>query len=606
MKNYLTLLAGTFCISLFAVMMQFLWRYVDELIGKGLSMIVMAKFLIYSGATLVSLALPLAILLASLISFGNMGERLELLSIKAAGISLFRTLRSLIVVNTLLACGSFYFQNNIVPTTELKLTQLLFSIRTKSPELDIPEGVFYDGIENVNLHVKSKNKETGMLYDVTIYNLREGISNAHIILADSGYMETTADKRALLLHLYNGEQFENLQNNPLQTNNVPYRRETFVRKVFIIDFDMNLNMMDESSFDNADSKNLTELNIAIDSLNQTYDSVSRAHYDDAQCGPMFIANTTKARQRNYETGEVKNLTPENLVHVENDTLNIDKTFASLDPVRKQKAVFAAMQRTSMLRMDSEYKGAVATSGNFNIHRHQIAYWQKITMSLACLLFFFIGAPLGSIIRKGGLGMPVVISVIIFIIYYIINTSGMKVGREGSIPVWFGMWISSFIMIPLGIFFTVKANNDSVVFNMDAYRAVFRRLFGIRLKRHIAGKEVIINDPDYELAVRELESIIDDSRTYLRENIRKRHPLGYAWYIIRRPDENRATDISDRLEMLVDMLSNSKDRQIVRLLNGLPILTPDEFRWYRRRHGDMKAIIKYGTALIERIRENEKK
>lgn len=603
MKNYLTLFAGTFCISLFVVMMQFLWRYVDELIGKGLSLLVMIKFLIYSGATLVSLALPLAILLASLISFGNMGEKLELLSIKAAGISLFRTLRSLIVINALLAGASFYFQNTISPAAELKLMQLLYSIRTKSPELDIPEGVFYDGIQGVNLHVKSKNKNTGMLYGVTIYNLREGISNAHIILADSGYLETTADKRALLFTLHNGEQFENLQNSPLQTNNVPYRRETFVKKIFIIDFDMNLNMLEEEDFANSENaKNLTQIDAAIDSLNQVYDSVSNAYYDDSRCGPLFIANTTMARQRNYETGEVKNLTPENLQHVDNDTLSIDNVFERLDPVRKQKAVFAALQRASMQKMDTEYKGAVAMMGNMNVHRHQIAYWQKITMALACLLFFFIGAPLGSIIRKGGLGMPVVISVIIFIIYYIINTSGMKVGREGSIPVWFGMWISSFIMIPLGIFFTVKANNDSVVFNIDAYNAFFRRLFGIRTKRHLTGKEVIINDPDYNIAIQEMRAIMHEAAAYLKENIGKRHPLGYLWYTIRRPDESRAMAMSERLDALVEMLSNSRDRHVVLLLNGLPIMTPDEFRWYRRRRGDMKKILKYGDLLTIRMEE----
>ena len=202
LKNYLLLFAGTFCISLFVVMMQFLWKYVDELIGKGLELSVMAKFFFYAAETLVPLALPLAILLASLISFGNLGERFELLAIKAAGISLFRTLRPLIIFTSLLCCGSFYFQDVVAPQAQRNLMQLLYSMRQKSPELDIPEGVFYDGIEGLNLYVKEKNKETGVLYGVMIYNLRDGIDNAQIVLADSGKLETSGNKQHLFLHLY--------------------------------------------------------------------------------------------------------------------------------------------------------------------------------------------------------------------------------------------------------------------------------------------------------------------------------------------------------------------------------------------------------------------
>ena len=201
LKNFMTLFAGTFCISLFVVMMQFLWKYVDELIGKGLSITVMAKFFFYAGETLVPLALPLAILLASLISFGNLGERFELLSIKAAGISLFRTIRPLVIFMLILSGASFYFQNVKVPQAHQNLMQLLYSMRQKSPELDIPEGVFYDGIEGLNLYVKNKDKNTGILYNMVIYNMRDGIDNAHIILADSGKLETTADKKHLELHL---------------------------------------------------------------------------------------------------------------------------------------------------------------------------------------------------------------------------------------------------------------------------------------------------------------------------------------------------------------------------------------------------------------------
>ncbi len=601
-KNFLTLFAGTFCISLFVVMMQFLWRYVDELIGKGLSMMVLAQFLFYSGETLVPLALPLAILLASLISFGNMGERLELLSMKAAGIPLIRVLRPLIVVNVLLALASFYFQDNVAPMSEVKLRQLLFSMRAKSPELDIPEGVFYDGIQSVNMYVDKKDKETGMLYGLIIYNMKDGVNNAHIILADSGRLETSYDKMHLLLHLWNGEQFENLNNSAVQARNVPYRRETFVMKDVLIDFDTNFNLVEEENFkDNEGAKNIKHLLTSIDSLETYYDSVGHSFYDDMRCGPLFVSNSTMARRRNYETGKVENLTPENVKHVENDTLNIDSMFQRLDAIAKQRAVFSAMQKTSILQMDTDYKGDLMRYANTMIRRHWIALWQKFTMALSCLLFFFIGAPLGAIIRKGGLGMPVVISVIIFIFYYIINNSGMKVGREGSIPVWFGMWVSTFVMAPLGLFFTVKSNNDSVVFNKDAYVSAFRKSLGIRQKRHISKKEVIINDPDYVILAGILNNLIKESRAY-----HKQHKFFHLPEILRlvftKKRDEQIVRIDNTVEYVVDALSNSRDRQILLQLNRMPILDIESFRYYRRIARDLKQVIRVSETLEERCNE----
>ena len=601
-KNFLTLFAGTFCISLFVVMMQFLWRYVDELIGKGLSIMILLKFLYYSGETLVPLALPLAILLASLISFGNMGERLELLSMKAAGIPLIRVLRPLIFVNILLAIGSFYFQNTIGPQAEIKLRQLLFSMKAKSPELEIPEGVFYDGIQSVNMYVDHKDKETGMLYGLIIYNLKDGVNNAHIILADSGVLQTSYDKMHLLLHLYNGEQFENLNNSAVQARNVPYRRETFVMKNVLIDFDTNFNLMEEENFkDNESAKNINHLLTSIDSLEIFYDSVGHTYYDDMKCGPMFIANTTMAKRRNFETGQVESLAPKDIKHVENDSINIDTLFYHMDATAQQRAVYAAIQKTAMLQMDTNYKGEVMDYGDTKIRRHWIAFWQKFTMPLSCLLFFFIGAPLGAIIRKGGLGMSVVVSVIIFIFYYIINNSGMKVGREGSIPVWFGMWVSTFIMAPLGIFFTVKSNNDSVVFNKDAYISFLRKLWGIRASRHIALKEVIINDPDYPVLAGILNNIIKESTVY-----RKRHRLFHLSEVLRlvftKQREERIEHIDAAVEYVVDALSNSKDRQILLQINKMPILDIYSFRYYRRIRRDLKQVIRTSKTLKERCEE----
>ena len=617
LKNFLTLFAGTFCISLFVVMMQFLWKYINDLVGKGLSIDVYAKFFFYAAETLVPLALPLAILLASLISFGNMGERLELLAIKAAGISLFRTLRPLIVLNVLFALGSFHFQNKIVPEAQENLMQLLFSMKEKSPELDIPEGAFYDGIENINIYVNKKNKETGMLYDVIIYNMQDGVNKAHIILADSAKMETSADKTHLMLHLYQGEQFENLQSDALQARNVPYRRETFVEKHFIIDFDSNFNMQDNENIAGSSyTKNMNELTQDIDSMEAYYDSLSLVYTKEMARNTLNIPH--KARLSDYDSLALANMTDstrkqltkeekayvaQKYVAPTKSSLNIDSMLSKLDPHDKQRVFANAMQKASFQAIDAEYKSALMESGNKEIRRHWIRYWEKITMSLACLMFFFIGAPLGAIIRKGGLGFPVVVAVIIFIVYYIINTFGMKVGREGSMPVVLGMWLSTLMLAPLGVFFTVKSNNDSAVFNMDAYVSLWKKLLGIRPKRYISRKEVIINDPNYSEMAQALEQLSANAQEYL-ETLPRSSLFGYIIYIFRfwlsKNEDVEAENINNTLEYIVECLSNSKDRQLLHWLNDYPVMDTHSFRFYRRRKKDLKTIIQNSEIIKNHI------
>lgn len=562
LKNFMTLFAGTFCISLFVVMMQFLWKYVDELIGKGLSITIMAKFFFYAGETLVPLALPLAILLASLISFGNLGERFELLSIKAAGISLFRTIRPLVIFMLILSGASFYFQNVKVPQAHQNLMQLLYSMRQKSPELDIPEGVFYDGIEGLNLYVKSKDKETGMLYNMVIYNMRDGIDNAHIILADSGKLETTADKLHLELHLYNGEQFENLNSDALMTGNVPYRRETFVEKHFIFEFDSNFNMADAETFStSASTKNMQQLFTAIDSMNVMYDSLGTAYYDEMKKGPMRVEEMSQTDIKKYDTAKKQGRI---------EKVVLDSAFNKMSASVKLSILRDMSQKVNAQQMDTEFKSYSMENGDGQIRRHWIQIHQMVTMSLACLVFFFIGAPLGAIIRKGGLGLPVVVSVLIFIVYYIINTAGLKLAREGSIPVWLGMWISTMVLAPLGLLFTVKSNNDSAVFNMDAYISFFKKILGIRQQRHIARKEVIINDPDYAKMTKHLDYILNSCRIYTKQNNLKRFP-SYIRLFFKIDQDEEIERISDELEYIVRILSNSKDKSILISLNYLPIL-----------------------------------
>lgn len=620
--NFLTLFAGTFCISLFVVMMQFLWKWINELIGKGLSFDVYVQFFFYAAETLVPLALPLAILLASLISFGNMGERLELLAIKAAGISLIRTMRAPMLIVAALTLASFYFQNKVVPEAEQKTLQMMFTIKMKSPELDIPERSFYDGIENINLYVEQKDKETGMLYNVTIYNLQDGVNQAHIILADSARMETSANKMHLLLHLFHGELFENLTSNALQTTNVPYRRETFVEKHFIIDFDTNFNMADQEDVaGSARTKTMRQLTHDIDSMRQAGDSIGKRFYDRMRTYALNIPHET--RLSDYDTATIAAMGVEvrrdlekaekteqarkaKAVSVPHSSINFDTLFSQVSPQEKQRIVTEALQRVGMQEIDISGNAVAMSADDRQIRLHEIQYWKKITMSLACLVFFFVGAPLGAIIRKGGLGFPVVVAVIIFIAYYMIDTGAMKVGREGGMPVWLGMWLSTAVLVPLGVFFTIKSNNDSTVFNADRYITIGKSLLGIRPKRHITRKEVIIHDPDYADMHDRLNRLVALSRERLGA-LPRTTIFGYVAYIVRtwfgKAKDSVADEISQMVEEIVEVLSNSKDRQILLWLNGLPVMDTHSFRFYRRRRKDLRNVAKYAEMINKHIYEN---
>lgn len=587
-RKFLLLLAATFIICHFVFMMQFLWRWVDDLIGKGLGMTVLAQFFYYSGLTLIPMALPLAILLAALICFGNLGEQFELLSMKAAGISLFRIIRPLIVITTFVGCVSFYFQDVIVPQSYVKLYTLLYSMRQTSPELDIPEGSFYNGIQGYNLFVKKKEPETGMLRGVIIYNMADGFENAHIVLADSGKLIMTEDKKHLVLHLWSGEQFENLQSGGATGSlraQVPYRRESFAYKQTIIQFDGGFEMADADFFNGmAKAKSMKKLLSSIDSINAYYDSISRTYYD--QNKQLFLATPF--------AGKVQKKS--------NAKLDVDTLFSKLDPQQRQRVLSMASGKIESGRGQTEYQASITLDGEKEIRNHWMEWHQKITVALACIIFFFIGAPLGAIIRKGGLGMPVVISVLIFIFYFIINNFGMRMAKAGTIPVWIGMWMSTIILAPIGAFLTYKSNNDSVVFNIDIYRNFFLQLFGIRQHRHLFKKEVIIDDPDYaSLSVR-LEALTDRCRRYNDEHHIAKAP-NYVKIFWRNRADVEVSEISDELERIVEELSNSVDKVILYELNKIPILvssahtSPFARRWANAIAGLMLPV---GIVLYFRI------
>jgi len=559
-KSFTLLFFGTFFICLFIFMMQFLWRYVDDLVGKGLAISVLSEFFFYAILTLVPTALPLAILLASLMTFGNFGERYELLAIKAAGISLIRVMAPLIVFTVFLCSTSFYFQNVVAPKAQVKLFTLLFSMKQKSPELEIPEGVFYDEIEGYNLYVKHKNKETGALYNIMIYNFSDGFDNAHIIVADSGKLEMTADKQHLRLHLYSGEMFENLKSQSSSIQNVPYRRESFSEKHTIIEFNSNFNMIDESFMNNQyQSKNMTELQTAVDSMNHLVDSVGKTFYKEA------ITSTYRSRD-NFSKEDTLKIRKAKLT-----AINTDSVFNNLSLSDKQKAVANALSTSQSIGNDWKFKSFNTVDTDKRIRRHEMEWHKKIALSISCLIFFFIGAPLGGIIRKGGLGMPVVISILIFLIYYIIDTTGAKMARNGTWVIWTAMWISTFILAPVGIFLTYKSNNDSVVLNVDTYINWLRKVVGIRDTRHLAKKEVIIEDPDYLQEDKNMELLNDMCEEYISNNKLKRAPNYFNIWTKNEKDEEIMA-INEQLEAIVEKLANTKYTKILGTLNNYPILS----------------------------------
>lgn len=571
-KELAMLFAGTFFVCLFVFLMAFLFQRVNTLIGKGLDMITMAKFLYYSSLTIVPQSLPLAVLLASLIGFGNLGERFELTAIKAAGVSLLRIMMPLAVFALILSGISFYFQNVVAPQSTNKLFTLLFSIQQKSPELDIPEGVFYSQIPGYNVYVERKDLKSGFLHNVMIYNFSKGFNNAVVVLSDSAKLDMTADKAHLLLQMYQGEQFENLQSQDVNmgASSIPYRRETFVRKSMLIDFDANLNMADGSYIgQDARTKDMDAITHSIDSMKVQCDSIGRGFYDQAR-STYFQTPKAEPVPRNVRTRE-KNV-------------DFESDFNKLSPAEQQSVLQGAESQVSMAKSNLEFNGYVLSDGQRQIRRHQIEWWRKITLSLACTVFFFIGAPLGAIIRKGGLGLPVIVSVIIFIIYYILDTTGGKMGQSGTFAPWFGMWLSTFGLAPLGIFLTYKANNDSVLFNMELYANFFRKLFGIRLSRHIFAKEVIIHDPDYHRIYSDLQELTDICRDYMHRKHLKRLPNYYRLFNKSSREDRQVEVINDKMEKIVEELNNSKNHPILRTLEDYPILwvhahtTPLKRRW----------------------------
>ena len=561
LQRFLPVFTMTFFISLFVVLMQFLWRTIDDLVGKGLSIDVLGELFFYAAVTFVPTALPLAVLLASLMTFGNLGEKFELTAMKASGVSLFKIMRPLIVLMTLISIGAFFFQNNLLPIAQSRMYTLLFSVRQKSPEVEIPERSFYDQIPNMNLYIEHKNPETGMLYDMIIYDVTNGLDNSRVILADSGKFSFTEDKTLLFLHLYHGEMFENLRDNSMgnaSARYMPFRRENFADKQIYFAFDANFNRMDEGGIRSQYvGQNISQLRASIDSIGMQVDSIGGVYAADLKKAPvMGIGSNRGFAASRHAPGRATH------TRLRAEDIDLDSVFGAPTPAMAKTYLTQALSMAKRQRQEYEFRSLALNDQAKLMRRHEIELQRKFTLSFACLIFFFIGAPLGAIIKKGGLGTPLVVSVLLFIVYFIIDNAGYKMARDGKVEVWEGIWLSSMVLLPMGVFFTYKAVGDSAVFNFDAYVALMRRITGRELPRTLEVKEMIIEEvqPAHALALLHTQA---EAEAKVQAELSSRP----RW---RRIFAGKTTaSLNAGLNNLVDYLSNSRDTRVINLLNQYP-------------------------------------
>jgi lipopolysaccharide export system permease protein len=457
------------------LILQFVWKYIDELVGKGLSSSVISELLMYVSAGLIPMALILAVLLSSIMTFGNLGEHSELNALKSSGISLTRIMAPLFYLVILITAGAFLFSNYTIPKTNMKFFTLLLDIRQQRPEFDIKEGQFYNGLEGYSLKIGSRSKNSKMLYDLMIYDHTSKIGNVAVTLADSGLMVMTEDKRNLMLTLYHGYGYaEQLDDNQRMKKTRPLRRDKFGMQQFLFTLPSNeLNRTNEDLFkDNYKRKNMAELSAYVDNFKVAMENKRERVSVDLRQTQYFKLQDKK------DTITPLNDHQQKLAALR---INIRSLYDSLTPDDRIKVVENALGQAritqSMIKTASEvYRGDQGW-----MFRYQIEWHRKLTLSMACLIFFMIGAPLGAIIRKGGLGTPVVVSTLFFIFYHIISLAGEKYARAGIMPVWLGMWGSTFILLSIGIYLTIKSTRDSSVMSSDTYILLFRKLlrFGRR-------------------------------------------------------------------------------------------------------------------------------
>jgi len=480
LQSYIGPFVLTFFIALFLLLMQFLWKYIDDLVGKGLDLSIIFELLLYASAGLVPLALPLSVLLSSIMTFGNLAEHNELMSIKSAGISLFRIMAPLIIFISIVGVGAFYFSNNVMPFTNLKMGALLYDVRHQKPEISIKEGVFSNALQGYTIKVSRKSKKTSMLYNILIYDHTQAEGNRIVTIADSATMVVTKDNKYLVLTMYQGKTYsEEIEKQRKRDNKeYPQRIDRFEEQRILIDMSgLGFERTDENLFKNHyQMLNLSQLQETVDSLSLNYKTRENSFVQVLKKGNYFKRiNNEKLDSiwyaNNTFTDTVKSI----------DSLFNSLTFSKKKQVFEYARNFARGTQSYVTSSSTEFAHKAQW-----IKRHEIEYHRKFTLSFACLLLFFIGAPLGAIIRKGGMGLPVVVSVLFFVIYYVITITGEKYAKIGEWPAWLGMWISAFILFPIGIFLTYKAAHDSVILNTDTYIEPIKKFILSLIKKKVNG------------------------------------------------------------------------------------------------------------------------
>lgn len=472
-KQYIGTFIFTFFVAIFILLMQFLWTWVDEFIGKGVEFAVMFKLLFYTSVTFVPMALPLAILLSSLMCFGNLGEYYELVAMKASGISTWKVMRPLLYFSLTMSVLGFFFSNNVMPVANLKMQSTLYDVSHKKMTLEIPEGVFYRGIDKYVIKVAKKSKDGNWMYDVMIYDHTDGKGNVKVTVADSGYMAMTPSQREMIFTLYDGYNYNEVIDDKDYRTHRPFQKMKFKRQIVMFDmsqFDMK--HMSEDAFKNHQTMlNIRQLNIAIDSLNILYDNKLEAN-SKTLINRLQNLNTTVEHFVKAD----KKLKKRHGDAVSNDTITVFEwpLLNNLPEKERQAVLSIASSSTNNMKESISITNNDIKRQRINIRKHEQVLNQKFTLSVACILFFFIGAPLGAIIRKGGLGMPVVVSVVFFVIYYVITIIGERVAVNGDMSVFLGAWISSIVLFPIGIFLTFKATTDAALLDADSWKKIFSK------------------------------------------------------------------------------------------------------------------------------------
>ncbi len=465
LKAYLGPMVLTFFIVMFVLMMNFVWRYIDELVGKGLSAGIIIELMSYAMANMIPMGLPLSMLLAAIMTMGNLGENYELLAMKSAGMSLVQITKPLIIVVSIVAVGSFFISNNLVPYSNKKMFSIIYDIRQQKQSLEFQDGLFFNGIDNMSIRVSHQDPETHLLTDVLIYDNRATNGNMNTIVADSGYIRLSDDKKYLLVTLYHGETYEQTRNSQW-FNKSALRHHTFDLQKQVIPMDgFAMGRSDADMFTNAQTKNINELQHDIDSLEIRVNTATTNSYEPLLKEQIFVRDNTvlpvpdslKVDKSNY------------------GDLLVTDSIPGLSTREKERVWDQARTLAKNSRNMFAFDESTAKEALNQLYRSKIEWHRKISLPVSILIFFLIGAPLGAIIRRGGLGLPVVVSVIFFVIYYVISLTGEKMAKEGTWDAIYGMWISSFILTPIAIYLTYKATNDSALLDTDWYAGKIKAL-----------------------------------------------------------------------------------------------------------------------------------